>query len=184
MAELFENIEVNREPRWPIVGKLVLGSLIVHSLAVAGVVYVPQMHAALALAKAFSNAGYVDEDYQRTKIEDRAIMLSLKDGFRYPPGYFDSPLTWNAEGQPSPTPTPMTPEAKIISEYKEEKEPKVKPSPPLVAKADASPSASPSPSATDNKADIVAEAKDKESAEKALDEVAAQGKIERPDESK
>lgn len=181
MAELFENIWVNREPRWPIVTKLLVGSVVMHSLVVAAVVYVPAVQNALELAQAFSNAGYVDEDYKRTQIADRAVMLSLKDGvFTYPPGYFDSTLTSQAEGAPSPTPTP--PEAKIISEYKEEKEPKPKPTPTVVAKV--TPAPSPSPSAEDKTAELLAQAKDKESADKALDELAAEGKVERPDETK
>jgi len=181
MAELFENIWVNREPRWPLVSKLLVGSLIFHSSILAAVVYVPAVQNALELAQAFSNAGYVDEDYKRTRIEDRAVMLSLKDGvFTYPPGYFNSPLTSQAEGMPSPTPTP--PEAKIISEFKEEKEKKPKPTPTVVAKV--TPSPSPSPSAEDKTAELLAQAKDKESADKALDQIAAEGNVERPDETK
>jgi len=178
MAELFENIEVNREPRWPIVTKLVCGSLVVHTGIILAIIFSPTVRTGLALAQAFSGATYVDEDYQKTQIQDRAIMLSLKDGkFEYPPGYFQEPLTWKAEAAASPTPTP--PEAKIISEFKPEKEAKPTPSP------GASPAPSPGSGTTaTGSAQNSNTADSKAAADKALDQMASEANVTRPDESK
>jgi hypothetical protein len=182
VAELFEKIEVNREPRWPVLSKLVAGSLVVHTLFVIGVIYIPTVRDAFSMVAAFSDVGYVDREYQKTKIGDRAIMLALKDGkFTYPPGYFEVPAGPAGEAADAPKP----PEAKIISEYKEEKpkptpKPKVSPSPQPVA----SPAPSPELTAQEKAAELLAKAKDKESANQALDQVANSGNVERPEESK
>jgi hypothetical protein len=183
VAELFEKIEINREPRWPVLSKLVAGSLVVHILFVIGILYVPSVRDAFSMVATFSNVGYVDREYQKTKIGDRAIMLSLKDGkFTYPPGYFEVPA--GSAGEVG-TDGPKPPEAKIISEYKEEKpkptpKPKVSPSPQPVA----SPVPSPELTAQEKAEELLAKAKDKESANQALDQVANSGNVERPEESK
>jgi hypothetical protein len=107
-------------------------------------------------------------------------MLALKDGkFTYPPGYFEVPISPGAPGVPAAL------EAKIISEYKEEKpkptpKPKISPSPQPVA----SPVPSPELTAQEKAAELLAKAKDKESANQALDQVAKAGNVERPEESK
>jgi hypothetical protein len=183
VAELFEKIEINREPRWPVLSKLLAGSLVVHSLLVIAILYVPSVRDAFVMAASFSNAGYVDREYQKTKIGDRAIMLALKDGkFTYPPGYFEVPVNPGGEMAPG---VQKPPEAKIISEYKEEKpkptpKPKVSPSPLPVA----SPAPSPDLTTQEKVAELLAKAKDKESANQALDQVANSGNVERPEESK
>jgi hypothetical protein len=187
VAELFEKIEINQEPRWPVLSKLVAGSLVLHILFVITILYVPSVRDAFVMAASFSNAGYVDREYQKTKIGDRAIMLALKDGkFTYPPGYFEvlpSPASEVAPELPKP------PEAKIISEYKEEKpkptpKPKVSPSPHPAASPVASPVPSPELTAQAKAAELLAKAKDKESANQALNEIANSGNVERPEEGK
>jgi outer membrane biosynthesis protein TonB len=180
VAELFEKIEVNREPRWPVLSKLVAGSLVVHILFVIGILYVPSVRDAFSMVAAFSDVGYVDREYQKTKIGDRAIMLALKDGkFTYPPGYFAVPVS--PAGEMADVPKP--PEAKIISEYKEEK-PKPTPKPKVSPQPVATPVPSPELTAQEKAAELLAKAKDKESANQALDQVANSGNVERPEESK
>jgi len=179
VAELFENIWVNREPRWQRLTRLVGGSFVLHSAIVAAILFIPTVRTAFDLANSFSGAGYTDEAYERTKIEDRAIMLSLKDGkFTYPPGYFgvsEAPVTGFEP--------PKGPEAKIISEYKAEKEPpKPKPSP--------KPVASPTPAGSEGLAkaqkiakELVEKGGTKEEADTALNQIAEASKVERPNEA-
>jgi hypothetical protein len=181
MAELFDDIWVNQEPRWPRLARLVGGSFVLHSAIVAAILFVPTVRTAFNLAGTFSGVAYKDEAYERTKIEDRAIMLSLKDGkFTYPPGYFG-----DVEAPVTGFEPPKGPEAKIISEYKPEKEPpKPKPSPtpkPLV---------SPTPKVDEGLAKAQEIAKDlaekggtKEEADTALNQIAESSKVERPNEA-
>jgi hypothetical protein len=196
VAELFENIEVNREPRWPRLLRWIGGSVVLHAAILAAIFFVPQVRETLSLANAFSGAGYVDEDYQRTRIEDRAILLSLKDGkFTYPPGYFNDLTPGGVtEVVKAPEP-PKTPEAKIISEYKEEKEQAEKEK--REAKTTPSPIPSPSPavpvpsltvpSSVNTATGAVADAQsndNKADLEQKLNETANSGGVERPDEAK
>jgi outer membrane biosynthesis protein TonB len=98
VAELFENVEINREPRWPILARLVAASLLLHVTLVASAIYVPAVRNALNIASVFSDAKYVDEDYDRTIVGERAEVIDLaQDKFRYPEGYF-------AAGEPQPDP--------------------------------------------------------------------------------
>ena len=92
MTELFENFEVNREPRWPIMSRLAVASLVLHAGLVAAAVYVPGVRSALNIAYMFSDARYVDEDYKRTEVGERAEIINLADEkFHYPEGYFAPP---------------------------------------------------------------------------------------------
>jgi hypothetical protein len=61
MAELFASFEVNREPRWPVISKLLAGSLAVHLLALAGVVFVPGVRDAFNLASLITVPRFVDK---------------------------------------------------------------------------------------------------------------------------
>jgi hypothetical protein len=186
VTELFENFEVNRSPRWPLLTKLAVGSLILHSTAVLAILYIPQVRETFNLANAFSGVQFRDEAYEKTRIEDRAIMLSLKDGkFQYPPGYFQN-QTEPQEPQLVLPQIEMPPPPKIVSEAKADKseapKPEVSPKP--------SPLPSPSPAGPANAETAAAgtggdaAAKEKEQREKQLDDVAKSAGIERPDEAK
>lgn len=175
MAELFANFEVNREPRWRVILKLLLGSLALHMLVSACVVYIPGVRTAFNIAALIADAKYVDKDYERTEIADEVQLVSLAGNkFRYPEGYFapegqmgivpplPAPIgpQFIAQAQPagvqpelaltpSPSPSPFAPIAPTTSPVAS---PGLSPSPGPTAKASADgvaqgtkPSASPSP---------------------------------------
>lgn len=186
MAEIFANFEVNRAPRWQHLSRLVGASFAFHLVAMACMVYVPAVRDAVHLAFVFSGAHYVDKDYVKTNITDRAQIIELPhEKFRYPDGYFatDNPdqvvdpalqaqvmQQWN----PAPMPVYRAPKIKMPK-------PTASPSP----EATPSPSASPSPSPVDpNKPATVADAekKAKEEADRKMDEIAKENNIERPKE--
>src|SRR5882672_1483877 len=130
MAELFANFEVNRAPRWPVISKLLAGSLAVHLLAVACVVFVPGVRDAFNLASLIADTRFVDKAYERTEIGDDVQLVDLaSDKFHYPEGYFalesqtgvlpqlppagpqfiaqaQPPMTVQPELAPSPSPSP------------------------------------------------------------------------------
>lgn len=125
MSQLFANFEVNRELRWPVVSKLLAGSLGLHLLLVASVLYVPGLRDAFNLATLIADTSFVDRDYVRTEIGNEVQLVELtNEKFRYPDGYFapesaatvpppmPTPLPFLAQTQPpvapafSPTPTP------------------------------------------------------------------------------
>ena len=54
MAELFERVEVNRAPRWPLMTRLLALSVVVHGVFLVAVVYVPTLRSMLALASALT----------------------------------------------------------------------------------------------------------------------------------
>jgi len=95
MAELFRNFEINRDPRWQLVLKLVGGSLVAHLLALACVGYIPGLRDAFNIAVLLGDTTFVDKAYERTVIADGDVqMVELsRPKFRYPEGY------WAAEGQ-------------------------------------------------------------------------------------
>jgi hypothetical protein len=139
MAELFEEFEVERVSRWPIMLRLVGGSVVLHMIMLAVAFYVPAVRDALNLASTFSDSSFVDKDYRKTNFEDRAQILNLPK-FQYPEGYFQP-----VSGTPMPDPLAaqivstapplvMTPPPPLV------KMPKVKVTPPPA------PSPSPSPS--------------------------------------
>jgi hypothetical protein len=188
MAELFEDIEINRDPRWPMLLRLVGGSLVLHALVVAGALYVPVIRDTLAAANSLSGIEYGDEDYERTLIGQRAEMLAFDDGkFRYPPGYFAKvdPSRHSAETAETAA---LGPEAKIISVYKREPEekptpvPTPSPEPSPVASPSVSPAASPTPFQPAIPADVVASAGKltDEQRDQKLNEIASQTNVERP----
>jgi hypothetical protein len=172
VAELFTNFEINATPRWRRLLRLTGLSLVFHGAVVASLVFVPALRDALNIARLVSGAEYVDEDYDRTIIGDRAELIDLSaDGkLHYPPGYFKRPE--------APTPAP------VIVEPKPTPTPKPKPTP------TPTPAPSPSPSATPADVDKAGEtaatgdAQTKEDAEKSLDEAAKKTGLVRPEEGK
>lgn len=98
--------------------RLVAGSFVLHALFVAAAVYVPGVRNALNIASMFSGADYVDEDYTKTSIGDRATIVELtQEKFQYPEGYFSTgtsePDPFGAqiieEANNAPPPMPIMP---------------------------------------------------------------------------
>ena len=135
MAELFENVEVNRDPRWPILVRLVGGSLILHLLLLSLVLYVPVFRDALNVASLIAGTRIVDKDYVATHIGDEVELLDLaNEKFHYPEGYFALAQSFETgQSQPGSNFDAFAP--KIISLAQ----------PPGKDEADVSPSPSPSP---------------------------------------
>jgi hypothetical protein len=133
MAELFASFEVNRESRWPIISKLLAGSLALHVLAAAFVLFVPGVRDAFNLASLIGDTRFVDKPYERTQIGDDVQLLELASNkFHYPEGYFA------VESQTGATAFPSAP-PQLISQAQ---------SPAVQPELGPSPSPSPSPTAT------------------------------------
>ena len=123
---LFENFEVNPEPFWPRISRLIVGSVALHVALVTFVILVPPVRDALSVAAMFSGAGFVDRPYSKTQIADEGDIVELTtEKFHYPEGYFAMdqqamPTPFQsvpalaprfiprprAEAQPTPTPLP------------------------------------------------------------------------------
>jgi hypothetical protein len=164
MSEIFANFEVNKQSRWPIISKLLVGSLVLHLICAAAVVYVPGLRSAFNIASLVAETRFVEKDYERTQIGDDVQFVELaSDKFHYPEGYFApegqlavvpsptpfvppfvaqvQPLTVQPELGPSPSPSPVSP---ISSST-----PRVGASPAAaIAQAKGSPSPAPSPALT------------------------------------
>ena len=98
---LFDQFEVNREPFWPIISRLLGGSIILHAVLGAGIIFIPPVRDALSVAVMFRGAGFVDRPYTRTQIENEGDILEItSERFRYPDGYFAT----DAQALPSPLP--------------------------------------------------------------------------------
>src|SRR5688572_16862816 len=87
MVELFEQFEVNRDPRWPVLTKLVTGSLVLHLGLLWAVIYVPALRDTVNIAALIATSRFVDKDYEATQIADDVQIVQLSK-FRYPDGYF------------------------------------------------------------------------------------------------
>lgn len=164
MAELLADFEINKSPRWPKLLQLTSVSFVLHTLFFAAIIYVPILREAFHLGSKFSDAEYVDEDYDRINIRE-AVMIGGSEKFQYPPGYFNNDFKNPAPEiiqQPTPLPTPV-------------RTPTPTPTP--------SPSPSPSPQTTGSPAagDTTASGTTTEDAgDKDLDKVAEQNKVKRP----
>ena len=98
---LFEHFEVNPQPFWPIISRLLGGSIILHIVLGAAVVFIPPVRNALSVAMLLKGAGFVDRPYARTQIENDGDIVELTmERFRYPDGYF----AMDAPAMPSPLP--------------------------------------------------------------------------------
>src|SRR4051812_9354935 len=89
MAELFADFEVNKTPRWHRLVRLTSASFVLHALFFAAIIYVPVLREMFHVASGASGIKFVDEDYEKTNIRDRAVMIDVSRGFQYPPGYFE-----------------------------------------------------------------------------------------------
>lgn len=174
-AGLFESFEVNREPFWPRVRWLLVGSIVWHLVAMFVIVMVPQVRNTLAIATIFSDSSFVDRPYDKTEIENLGEITEITtEQFRYPDGYFQV-----ANGEmpfPMPTPTPNLIVSAPFTPVPVPLDPVAAPSPsptgsPLVA-SNATPT--PSPNAEQDAA--------RKKAEEELDKVAAENGVKRPNE--
>ena len=170
MSELFANFEVNKQPRWPIISKLLAGSLVMHLIFVACALYIPGVRAAFNLASLIAGTRFVDKPYEKTEIGDDVQLVELpSDKFHYPEGYFApegqtgmvvpplapvvppfvapvQPPVVQPELAPSPAPSPFA----IATPFRV---PRVSPSPAhVIAQAKASPSPAQSPAMTADEA--------------------------------
>jgi hypothetical protein len=138
MSELFANFEVNKEARWPVISKLLGGSVVLHLLLLSCVVYIPGVRSAFNLASLIADTGFVDRAYERTQIGDDVQLVELsREKFHYPEGYFAP------EGQTVVVPPlPPVPGPQFITQSQPPAvQPELAPSP----SPSPSPSSSPSP---------------------------------------
>jgi hypothetical protein len=191
MPELFENFELNKEPKWPTLLRLTGGSMLLHIGLLWLVVYVPAFRDALNIAALIASTKYVDKAYSRTEIADEVTLVDLANQkFHYPEGYFaldnQQPAEQLAAGISGSD--PFAP--KIISRAESQKDlvPEASPSPSPAASPSISPSATASPS-TVAVANASASPDDKnkkltpEESQKKLEQTAAENNLVLPDEA-
>ena len=177
MPEIFEHFEVERVSRWPLMIRLVGVSVLVHAIFLVTVLYVPAVRDALNIASLLSGSDFVSKAYKKTNIEDRAQIINLPK-FQYPEGYFykgDPTLPANpnapqiiAQAAPVVPPPPMMSKGRRVK----------LPNPPMP-----SPSASPSPIAEPSpQTATTSDPKSPADADKALDKLAAENNVNRPNE--
>ena len=172
---LFENFEVNPEPFWPRIAPLLGGSIALHLVVIACVVFIPPVREALSIAAMFSGAGFVDRAYNKTKIENEGDIVEITtEKFHYPEGYF----AMDAQAMPSPSPafpiapgfTPTNVPPSQLLPPSPTPTPVASPPPAIAAKA----TPGPSPNADDEK--------EKQKIEAELDRAAAENGVKRPKE--
>ena len=183
MAELFENIEVNRQPRWPALLQLTGASLVIHLAMVWAVVYVPAIRDAVNIAALIASTKFVDKAYNRTEIGDEVQLVELTtEKFRYPDGYFATDTAQGSEAAAGAASDPFAP--RIISQAAAEK-PEPSPSPDLTASPSPAPSPSASPLVAAEESNVNKSSTEltPEQAQKELDRTAAANNLELPDET-
>jgi len=193
MAELFDNFEVNRDPKWPIISRLVGASALLHLALLWLVIYVPAVRDTVNIAALIASTRFVDEDYVATQLGDDVQIVELEK-FRYPDGYFAMDAQAGS-GLVAAANDPFAP--KIISQWRpNEPDPEASPSPSPSPSAEVSPgpspAASPSPSASASVSPQIAQNASptpspsplsKEDAQKELEKTAAQNDVPLPDEN-
>jgi hypothetical protein len=169
---LFENFEVNPEPFWPRIMQLLGGSVALHLVLIACVVFIPSVRDALSIAAMFSGAGFVDKAYNKTKIENEGEIVEITTTkFHYPDGYF----AMDAQAIPSPSPPlPIAPGFTPTNVPPDLLTPSPTPvaSPSTAIAANKTPSPSPNPDDEKERLKIEAE----------LDRAAAENGVKRPKE--
>jgi len=190
MTELFEKFEVNRDPRWPVISKLVGASLVLHLTFLWAVIYVPALRDTVNIAALIASTKFVDRDYEATRITDDVQIVQLNEKFRYPDGYFA--LGAQIDGQLPAQAAANDPFApKIISQAGSTRDvvPEASPSP--TPEASPSPAASPSASASPSAAVAQGAANSnqnttpltQEEAQKQLEKTAEANNVPLPDEN-
>ena len=186
MSELFEKFEVNRDPRWKILTRLVGASLVVHLVFLWLVVYVPVFRDSLNIVALVAGTKFVDKPYDPTRIADDVQWVQA-DKFHYPEGYFQPGGQLGVELPPEnmySTDPAFAP--KIISLAANEKnvEPEASPSPSPQASPSASPGASPAASALASPvATAQASPMTTEQAQQQLEKTAEENNLTLPDET-
>jgi hypothetical protein len=170
MPELFANVEVNRQPRWPLILRLLAGSLLLHLALAASVIYIPTARDLFGIAVMAGRSKFVERPYTKTLIGEDIQMVNVGNRFQYPAGYFSNYVI--AAASPVPTPDPFAP--RIISEAKDWKTESPSPSPSPNATVAANPSPSPTPGKT-------AEAEALDKVRDNLHQAAADNKVVVPD---
>src|SRR6185295_16401867 len=171
---LFENFEVNATPFWPKVSRLIGGSIVLHLILLACVIFIPPVRDALSIAAMFSDVGFVDRAYNKTEIEAGDITEITLEKFHYPEGYF----AMDQMGFPSPSPTPLVvvqqfnPAPVPPTQFDPAQLPTPTPSPSAIAAASVSPT--PTPTAEEDATRKAAEAE--------LDKIAKESGVKRPKE--
>jgi hypothetical protein len=175
---LFENFEVNATPFWPKVSRLIGGSIVLHLILVACVVFIPPVRDALSIAAMFSDAGFVDRAYNKTEIEAGDITEITTEKFHYPEGYF----AMDQMGFPSPSPTPLV----VVQQFNPAPVPPTQFDPVQLPTPTPSPSAiaaaSPSPTASPGSAQSAEDQKAAEKAQKELEKASKETGIELPED--
>lgn len=169
---LFEHFEVNPEPFWPGILQLLGGSVALHLVLVACVVFIPPVRDALSIAAMFSGAGFVDRAYNKTKIANEGDIVEITTTkFHYPEGYF----AMDAQALPSPSPPlPIAPGFTPTNVSPDLLTPSPTPlaSPSTAIAANKTPSPSPNPD----------DEKERQKIEAELDRAAAENGVKRPKE--
>ena len=182
MQEIFQHFEINRQPRWPILSRLILLSLALHVAAAASVLYVPGVRDSLNIAALLSRTRYVDRAYQKTAVGEDVQMIQLAK-FHYPPGYFASEAT--SPVAQAPVVDSFSP--RVIAQARNQVEPSPTPTP----TPEPSPSPSPVPSVSPEAATVAnantnepkKDLNDTDKVEKELDKIATDNSVVRPSES-
>lgn len=173
---IFENFEVNPEPFWPRIVRLLGGSVVVHLALIACVIFIPPVRDALSIAAMFQGAGFVDRAYNKTRIENEGDIVEITtEKFHYPEGYF----AMDPEAMPSPLPPlPMSPGFTPAN---------VPPSQLIPPSPTPTPAGSPSPAiaaakGTPSPTPTAEEEKERQRIEAELDRAAAENGVKRPKE--
>src|ERR1051325_8539998 len=151
MAQLFETFEVNSDPRWKFLMKLVGASLVLHLALLWMAVYIPALRDTLNIVALVAGSKFVDKPYDATQIADDVQLVQIGEKFRYPDGYFQPGGRLGVELPPEEVMAAnlaQYPAPKIISLAANDKkvQPETSPSPsPAISP---SPVASPVPSAS------------------------------------
>jgi hypothetical protein len=191
MAEIFANIEVNRDPRWRVLLGLVMASLVLHMIGLVSIIYVPALRDAFNIASLIAQTSVVDKPYARTEIGEEVDLVQLStEKFHYPDGYFSLEVPSETTAQTTVPPAdPFAP--KIISQASVSKEKPQRlpsPSPAPTASPSPVPSASASPGIAENATSPANEQKvadelSPDEAQKELERTAAKNNIELPEEN-
>lgn len=170
---LFENFEVNADPFWPKVSRLIGGSIIFHTLLVIAVIFIPPVRDALSLAIILSGGSIVDRPYNKTQIENEGDITEITtEKFHYPEGYF----AMDGTAMPTPSPTPMfvpppfVPQPVTAAQLEPSPSPSATGTPQIASKA----TPTPTPDAEQDAA--------RKKAEEELDKLAAESGVDRPQE--
>lgn len=134
------------------------GSVIVHALLIAAIVYVPAVRDTFALASTLSAFQVVSEDYKKTEVHERATIINLAAQQLYYPYDLQNPPVAAPAFVETVAPTPMP-----VVRAPRQRRPRALPTPspeatPEVAENAGDPSASPSPGASPAEPQSVEEA--------------------------